>query len=245
MSDVALAARDVGHALLFVKFDDWLGEIEVDGAVFVSAGVEEKGEILHVAEAGSKRGVTLGHFRIAFENFVDVRVGHAFGGANEAGSHARGFHVAGAVGEVNGGAAETRFTVERRGGSNVMRDIGDVHLQVPSAVGAMLDVNGVVEIARGLSIDCDDRQVAEIFAAPTLHFAYRLRASLGFVQDLGREDVREMVLANDDFGVDAEIAGAAENFDDATGGRCAAAREAEQLDVDDGTVEFIQAWDAP
>jgi len=35
VSDVALAARDVGHALLFVEFDDRLGEIEVDGAALV------------------------------------------------------------------------------------------------------------------------------------------------------------------------------------------------------------------
>src|SRR5260370_36697130 len=94
MSDVALAARDVGHALLFVKFDDWLGEIEVDGAVFVSAGVEEKGELLHVAGAGSERGVTLRHFRITFEYFVDVRIGHAFGRANDPGRNARGVHSA-------------------------------------------------------------------------------------------------------------------------------------------------------
>src|SRR5260370_16960864 len=92
MSDVALAARDVGHALLFVKFDDWLGEIEVDGAVFVSAGVEEKGELLHVAAAGSKRGVTLGHFPIAFENFVDVRVGQDLVRAKDSGSQSPGFH---------------------------------------------------------------------------------------------------------------------------------------------------------
>jgi len=29
-----------------------------------------------------------------------------------------------------------------------MRDIGDMDLEVPAAVGAMLDVDGVVEIAR-------------------------------------------------------------------------------------------------
>src|SRR5260370_38926608 len=83
MSDVALAARDVGHALLFVEFDDLLGEIEVNGAVFVSASVEEKGELLHVAEAGRERGVALGYFRIAFENFVDVGGRHALAGAND------------------------------------------------------------------------------------------------------------------------------------------------------------------
>jgi len=44
MRDVALAARDVGHALLVVEFNDPLGEIEVDRAMLVAADVEEQGE---------------------------------------------------------------------------------------------------------------------------------------------------------------------------------------------------------
>src|SRR5260370_34509862 len=79
VSDVALAARDVGHALLFVEFNDRLREIEVDGAVLVAAGVEEQSELLHVAETRRERGVKPGHFLIAFEDFCDVRVGHALG----------------------------------------------------------------------------------------------------------------------------------------------------------------------
>jgi len=88
-----------------------------------------------------------------------------------------------------------------------MRDVGDVHLQVPAAVGAMLDVDGVVEIARGLAVNGDDGQVAEIFAASALGFADGLRAALGLVQDFGGENVREMMFADNDFGVDAKIAG--------------------------------------
>jgi hypothetical protein len=49
-----------------------------------------------------------------------------------------------------------------------MRYIGDVDLKVPAAISAMLDVNGVVEIARRFTINGDNRQVAEIFAAFTL-----------------------------------------------------------------------------
>src|SRR5216684_1254229 len=278
VSDIALAARDIGHALLFVEFDDRLGKIEVDGAALVAAGIQEQSKLLHIAEARRERGVTLGHFRVGFEDFVDVGVGHTLGGANHNGSHARGFHVAGgvefherahdeaifvglegthavregfgkhgdgAIGEVNGSAAEACFLVERRASSNVVRDIGDVNLQVPTAVSAMLDVNGVVEIARGFAVDGDDRQVAEIFTAGALGFADGLRAMLGFVKNVGGEDMREMVLANDDLGVDAEFAGTAENFDDAASRRCASVWIAEQLDVDDGAVEFVEARDAP
>src|SRR5216684_9122191 len=95
---------------------------------------------------------------------------------------------------------------------------------MPAAIGAMFDVHGVVEIARGLAIDGDDRQVAEIFAAGALGFTHGLRAMLGFVKNVGGEDMREMMLANDDLGVDAEFAGTAENFDDAAGCRRAAVR---------------------
>ncbi len=97
VGDVALAARDVGHALLFVELDDRLGEIEIDGAVLGAASVEQQCEFFHVAEVAGERGVALGHFRIAFDNLVHVGVGHALGGADDAGSHARGFHVAGGV----------------------------------------------------------------------------------------------------------------------------------------------------
>src|SRR6266849_3137842 len=126
-------------------------------------------------------------------------------------------HGDGTIGEVNGSAAETRVPVESALRSNVVRHVGDVDLQVPAAVGAMLDVDGVVEIARGLSIDGDDRQVAKIFAGGALGFVDGLRATLGFVQNFGGEGMREMMLANDDFSVDTEFAGATEDLNDAAG----------------------------
>ena len=85
----------------------------------------------------------------------------------------------------------------------------------------MFDEDGVVKIARGLSIDGDDRQVAEIFAALTQSFTHGLRTMLRFIQSFAGEYMREMMLADDDFGVDAEFARTAENFDDAAGRGCA------------------------
>ena len=61
-----------------------------------------------------------------------------------------------------------------------MRDVGDVHLQMPRAVGAALDVDGVVEIARGFAVDGDDGQMAKIFAALRVGIADRLRRAFGF-----------------------------------------------------------------
>ena len=50
MSDVAHAAADADHALLIVEFDDLLGEIEVDGAVFVAALIQKQRQLFHVVE---------------------------------------------------------------------------------------------------------------------------------------------------------------------------------------------------
>jgi hypothetical protein len=50
--------------------------------------------------------------------------------------------------------------------------------------------------------------------------------------------VRQVVLANDDFGVDAEIAGTAEDFNDASNGSRAAAAVANEFGIDDGAIEF-------
>ncbi len=55
-----------------------------------------------------------------------------------------------------------------------MGDIGDVYLEMPAARTA-LDVNGIVEIARGVAIDGDDRQMAKIAAA--IEFGVALRAA--------------------------------------------------------------------
>ena len=60
-------------------------------------------------------------------------------------------------------------------------------------------------------------------------------------QDFVGKCVREVVLADDDFDVDADVAGAAEDFDDAARRRGAATREARDFDVDDGAVEFGKA----
>ena len=54
-----------------------------------------------------------------------------------------------------------------------------------------------------------------------------------------------MVLADDDFGVYTEFARAAQDFDDAARGSGAAPRIANQLDVDDGAIEFRKTRNAP
>ncbi len=79
------------------------------------------------------------------------------------------------------------------------------------------------------------RRAAEIVFGDLLRRGFRVG------EDFFREFVRQMVLANDDFDVDADIAGAAENFDHAAHRREAAARKARDFDVHDRAIEFGKA----
>src|SRR6202158_2853063 len=97
---------------------------------------------------------------------------------------------------------------------------------------------------RASSFLCGKR-VANIVAAGALDLIDGLRATLRFIQNFGGERMREMMLADDDLGINAEIAGTPENLDDAAGRRCASVRIAQQLHVHDGSVQFIQPRDAP
>ena len=59
---------------------------------------------------------------------------------------------------------------------------------------------------------------AKIFAVGAFGFADGDGAAFGVFEDGGRKNVGQVMLANDDFDVDAHVAGAAEDFDDASDG---------------------------
>jgi len=153
-------------------------------------------------------------------------------------------HGNGAIDEVDGIAAEAGFAIERRLGTNVVGDVGDVHLKEPAAVFAALDVNGVVEVAGGFAVNGDDGEFAEIFPAGAVAFGNGQGEALGLLQNFAGEGMGKMMFANDDFGIHTEIAGTAKDFDDASGGRSAGARIAEEFDVDDGAVELRDVREA-
>src|SRR5215469_4431111 len=274
--DVALAARYVDHALLFIEFDNRFGQIEVDRAVFIPARVQKQRQLLHVAEMMRELGVALAHFGVAFKDLVHVGVGHSLGRTDNAGSHPRRFQVSrgvelhkrahdqtvlarlqrtyvirkrfgqhghGAVGKINRSAAQARFLVESRAGTNIVGDVSDVHLKMPDVPPAF-DVNSVIEIARGFPINGHNRQVAKIFASRAFGLAHGPGAKLRFLEDLAREGMRQMMLADDDFGVYTEFARTTQNLDHATAWRGAALWIARQLDVDHGAVEFFQPRNA-
>jgi hypothetical protein len=123
-------------------------------------------------------------------------------------------------------------------------DVGDVHLEEPAAVLAALDVNGIVEIAGRFAVNRDDGKLAKILASGAVGIADGASNLFGVVDDFGRKGVRQVVLADDDFGVDAEIAGTAEDFGDASGGGHAPTAIAGNFGIDDGSIELGDVGEA-
>jgi hypothetical protein len=122
-------------------------------------------------------------------------------------------HGDGAVGEVDAGAAEAGFLIEGGVGRDVLSDVGDVDLEFEIIVGEHADVDGVVEVAGGFSVDGDDGERAEVAAVAEFGAGDRGGDLLCFFQRGGGEMMREMEFADDDFDIYAEVVLAAEDFD--------------------------------
>ena len=151
-----------------------------------------------------------------------------------------GQHGHGAIWKINRSAAQARFAIERGIAVDVVRHIGDVNLQLEVAVRERADVDGVIEIARGFAVDGHNGQIAEIAAAAQLRFRHLLLHSARLRQHLRIELVRQMMFADDDFDVNADVARASENFDHAAGGREPSFRIARDFDVDHPAIELGQ-----
>ena len=88
-----------------------------------------------------------------------------------------------------------------------MRHVGHMDLQPVVTVLKTLHMHRVVEVARRFTVDRDDRRLAKIATSLQRLLAYHLRRGLGGGQYLLRESMRQMMLADNDFHVDTEIAG--------------------------------------
>ena len=107
------------------------------------------------------------------------------------------------------------------------------------AVGQAIYPDGVVEIAGGFAVDGDDGERAEIAAAGEFRLADGLRHAFGLLHHFGRKAVREVVFADDDFDVDAEIVGVAQDLDHAAHRTGALFRVLQQLHVHDHAVQLF------
>src|SRR5690242_7918701 len=73
-----------------------------------------------------------------------------------------------AIGKIDTSSAHASLLIERRIRSNVVRHIGNVHLELEVAVLESRDQYRIVEVARSLAINGDDRQIAKV--APLAEF---------------------------------------------------------------------------
>src|SRR6267143_254590 len=95
-----------------------------------------------------------------------------------------------------GTARSGKYTDVPRSRASPSSDVRDVHLQMPAAVHAPLDVHRIVKIARRLAVDGYNRQAPEILAPCEFRFLHRQRALLRLFHHVRRKHVRQMMLAN-------------------------------------------------
>jgi hypothetical protein len=72
-----------------------------------------------------------------------------------------GEHGYGTIRKVDGRPSHTSLTVKGRVAFDIMGNVGYMHLKMP-AVGTSFNVNGVVKVARCLSVDSHNGQEAKI-----------------------------------------------------------------------------------
>ena len=129
-----------------------------------------------------------------------------------------GQHGDGAVGEIDAGAAQARFLIERGIRRHILSHVGDVDLQLEVTVGEITHGDGVVEIARGFSVDGDDGKGAEVAAVAKFLRRNNSGDVLRLFESRRGKVVRQVKLADGDFDIDAEVVLEAEDFDDASAG---------------------------
>src|SRR6266852_2036994 len=120
------------------------------------------------------------------------------------------------VGQINAVAAPARFAIQRALRFDVRSYIGNVHAQLPIFIVDLLDMNGVVKIARIIRIDRDDEFSSQIFAAFHSSPLDRFRNFTGLIDNVFWELSRKPAFSNDRQHVDAGRSGGSEHFDDLT-----------------------------
>src|SRR5262249_43826741 len=81
---VALGGRDALHQSPVVKLDDRLREVKVDAAPFYPLAIENLRQFVHQVKIPGQGRIAAPQLLVAFDDGVDVGVGHALRGANHA-----------------------------------------------------------------------------------------------------------------------------------------------------------------
>ena len=125
-----------------------------------------------------------------------------------------GQHRDDAAREVHRVAAVEGVLVERAGGVDIVRDVGDGDDQAV-ALALALAIHRVVEVLGGLPVDGDERQLGEVLTPGPVLLAHRFGQLARLRLGLGRELEGQVVLAQRDLDLHAGVGIVAEHLDDA------------------------------
>ena len=120
-----------------------------------------------------------------------------------------------------------------------MAHVGDVDLQRIVAVVEALHPDRVIKIARCFAVDRDDIERPEIAAPRDLAGGDRTGNGLRLLQHVFRKTVRDVMRADHNLNVDAEIIGVTQNLDDPANRPVAVAAVVENLRRDDKAFEIF------
>ena len=143
-----------------------------------------------------------------------------------------GQHRDDAAREVHRVAAVEGVLVERAGGVDIVRDVGDGDDQAV-ALALALAIHRVVEVLGGLAVDGDQRQLGEVLAPGPVLLAHHVGQLARLRLGLGRELVGQVVLAQRDLDLHAGVGVVAEHLDDAADRLGELGGLLDQLDGDD------------
>ncbi|EKY03413.1 hypothetical protein HMPREF9120_02729 [Neisseria sp. oral taxon 020 str. F0370] len=151
-------------------------------------------------------------------------------------------HGDNAAGKVDAGGAFVGVAVDGFARADVVADVGDGDDQTVVAA-LFFGVNGVVEIAGGGTVDGDQRQFAQVFAAFALggtHFVGDFGGGLGAG---GGKFVRQTVFAYGDFDFHAAVGVVAQHFGEAGDGGLVVVRVAFDAGGDDLSLLRLEGGD--
>ena len=123
-----------------------------------------------------------------------------------------------------------------------MADVRDVDLQRVMAVFQPVHPNGIIEIAGGFAVDCDDFERAKIPAAGELSLWDRPRKRARLFEHVIGKLVRDVVRADQNLDVDTKIVGPAQNLNDAADGTLPVVAIVEDLGGDDHAVQILHRF---
>lgn len=124
--------------------------------------------------------------------------------------------------EVDGVATLLGLDVERVAGAHVVADVRNRDVELES-LALHFTVDRIVEIPRGLAVDGDERQIAEIHAPTDVALTDSRPDALGLGERLGGELVGHLVLAHRDLDLHSGVGRIPEDFCDVAD-RCDIAR---------------------